>query len=227
MLLGPFQRTQRGHGKGQENRSDVRGQDHPFGPLTEFEFPVDKRGPGGGGGIAGITSALSLTKQGFEVYLAEKEPTWGEWPGGFTILWKKWTCRAFLEEKIRQVYKHPLIHVYTNAVIKEATGYVGNFTTRITYESRDRELHHGVTIVATGAEEYEPTEYLYRRRRPGADLGGTGRAGRPGDEGLINAPNLVMIQCVGCRNEKRNYCSRVCCSHSVKNALKLKELNHR
>jgi heterodisulfide reductase subunit A len=34
-----------------------------------------------------------------------------------------------------------------------------------------------------------------------------------------------MIQCVGCRNEDRNYCSRVCCSHSVKNALKLKAIN--
>jgi heterodisulfide reductase subunit A2 len=34
-----------------------------------------------------------------------------------------------------------------------------------------------------------------------------------------------MIQCVGCRNEDRNYCSRICCSESIKNALKLKEIN--
>jgi len=34
-----------------------------------------------------------------------------------------------------------------------------------------------------------------------------------------------MIQCVGCRNEDRNYCSRVCCSQAIKNALKLKEIN--
>ncbi|MBN1547137.1 MAG: CoB--CoM heterodisulfide reductase iron-sulfur subunit A family protein, partial [Syntrophaceae bacterium] len=39
------------------------------------------------------------------------------------------------------------------------------------------------------------------------------------------AQTLVMIQCVGCRNEERNYCSRVCCSESIKNALKLKEKN--
>jgi len=46
-----------------------------------------------------------------------------------------------------------------------------------------------------------------------------------GDEGVAKAKSLVMIQCVGCRNEDRNYCSRVCCSHSVKNALKLREKN--
>jgi heterodisulfide reductase subunit A len=42
---------------------------------------------------------------------------------------------------------------------------------------------------------------------------------------VINAESLVMIQCVGCRNEDRNYCSRICCTESVKNALKLKEIN--
>jgi heterodisulfide reductase subunit A len=46
-----------------------------------------------------------------------------------------------------------------------------------------------------------------------------------GEEKIVNAETLVMIQCVGCRNEDRNYCSRICCSESVKNALKLKEIN--
>ncbi|MFC2010579.1 4Fe-4S binding protein, partial [Chloroflexota bacterium] len=31
--------------------------------------------------------------------------------------------------------------------------------------------------------------------------------------------------CVGSRDSERQYCSRVCCSQSIKNALKLKELN--
>ncbi|NTU50474.1 MAG: CoB--CoM heterodisulfide reductase iron-sulfur subunit A family protein, partial [Desulfobulbaceae bacterium] len=42
---------------------------------------------------------------------------------------------------------------------------------------------------------------------------------------IVDAKSLVMIQCVGCRNEQRNYCSRLCCSESVKNALRLKEIN--
>ena len=194
-------------------------------PLTEFEFPVDKRALVVGGGIAGITSALSLTKQGFEVYLVEKEPHLGGMARRIYHTLEGMDVQALLEEKIRQVYKHPLIHVYTGAAIKEATGYVGNFTTRITYENRDRELHHGVTIVATGAEEYQPTEYLYGEDDRVLTSVELEERVAQGDEGLINAQHLVMIQCVGCRNEERNYCSRVCCSHSVKNALELKELN--
>jgi heterodisulfide reductase subunit A len=43
-----------------------------------------------------------------------------------------------------------------------------------------------------------------------------------GDERLLGASSLVMIQCVGCRTPDRSYCARICCSQAVKNALQLK-----
>ncbi|MGB9846958.1 MAG: CoB--CoM heterodisulfide reductase iron-sulfur subunit A family protein, partial [Desulfotomaculales bacterium] len=122
-------------------------------------------------------------------------------------------------------YQHPLIHVYTGAVITEATGYVGNFVTRVKSEKGISEIKHGAAVIATGAEEYKPEEYLYGQDdRVLTHLELEERIARK-DETVANAKSLVMIQCVGCRNEERNYCSRVCCSHAVKNALKLKELN--
>jgi heterodisulfide reductase subunit A len=87
------------------------------------------------------------------------------------------------------------------------------------------EIKHGATVIATGAEVYRPTEYLYGQDdRVLTHLELEERINQ-GDETVTSASNLVMIQCVGCRNEDRNYCSRVCCSESVKNALKLKAIN--
>jgi len=117
------------------------------------------------------------------------------------------------------------VHVYTDATITEATGYVGNFVTRVKSERGITEIKHGATVIAVGADVYIPTEYLYGKDdRVMTHLELEERIAKR-DEKVINSQNLVMIQCVGCRNEDRNYCSRVCCSESVKNALKLKEIN--
>jgi heterodisulfide reductase subunit A2 len=130
-----------------------------------------------------------------------------------------------LRDLISKVYQHPLVHVYTGATITEATGYVGNFTTRVEFEGRAREIKHGAAILAIGADVYEPTEYLYGQdERVMTHLELEERITKR-EESLVNAQSLVMIQCVGCRNEDRNYCSRICCQESIKNALKLKELN--
>jgi heterodisulfide reductase subunit A len=87
------------------------------------------------------------------------------------------------------------------------------------------EIKHGAAVIAIGAEEYKPTEYLYGKDdRVMTNLELEEQIAK-GEERVINAESLVMIQCVGCRNEDRNYCSRVCCSHSIKNGLKLKEIN--
>jgi len=87
------------------------------------------------------------------------------------------------------------------------------------------EIKHGATVIATGAVEYKPDEYLYGQdERVMTNLELEEKLASK-DEKVLNAENIVMIQCVGCRNEERNYCSRICCSESVKNAIKLKELN--
>jgi heterodisulfide reductase subunit A len=87
------------------------------------------------------------------------------------------------------------------------------------------EIKHGAAIIATGAEEYKPTEYLYGEDDRVVTLLELEERIAKGEEKVSNAETLVMIQCVGCRNEDRNYCSRVCCSQAIKNALKLKEIN--
>jgi heterodisulfide reductase subunit A len=101
---------------------------------------------------------------------------------------------------------------------------VGNFITKVTSKGMLKEIHHGVAIIATGAEEYKPTEYLYGKDERVITQVELGEKIANADERVINSQSLVMIQCVGCRNEERNYCSRVCCSHSIKNALRLKEI---
>ena len=69
--------------------------------------------------------------------------------------------QAYLAELTRKVYRHPLIHVYTDARIIEATGYVGNFVTKVQSDRGLSEIKHGAVVIAVGAEEYRPTEYLY------------------------------------------------------------------
>ncbi|HJX04142.1 MAG TPA: FAD-dependent oxidoreductase, partial [Dehalococcoidia bacterium] len=194
-------------------------------PLQEFDLPVNKAALVVGGGIAGMTSALSIAEQGHEVYLVEKEKDLGGMARRIYYNLEGMDVQAYLRELIRRVYQHPLIHVYADAAITEASGYVGNFVTRVKSEGRDLEIKHGAAVIAIGAEEYKPTEYLYGQDERVVTHLELGERIAAGDAAVINSQSLVMIQCVGCRNEDRDYCSRVCCSHAIKNALKLKELN--
>jgi heterodisulfide reductase subunit A len=194
-------------------------------PLQEFELPVDNRALVVGGGLAGMTSALSLGNQGFEVYLVEKDADLGGMARRLHYTLEGLDVQASLGDLVRKVYQHPLVHVSTDAIITEATGYVGNFITKVTSGGRVKEIHHGITIIATGAEEYKPTEYLYGEDDRVLTLLELEEQIAKGEEKVISAESLVMIQCVGCRNEDRNYCSRVCCDQAIKNALKLKEIN--
>jgi heterodisulfide reductase subunit A len=194
-------------------------------PLQEFDLPVDKRALVVGGGVAGMTSALSIADQGHEVHLVEKETELGGTARKLHYTLEGLDVQAYLRDLIRKVYQHPLVHVYTGATITEATGYVGNFTTKVECEGRVREIKHGATILAIGADVYEPTEYLYGQdERVMTHLELEERITKR-DKSVTGAQSLVMIQCVGCRNEDRNYCSRICCQESIKNALKLKEIN--
>jgi len=194
-------------------------------PLQEFDLPVNKAALVVGGGLAGMTCALSIAEQDHEVHLLERERDLGGTARKIHTTLDGQDVQADLDELIQKVYRHPLIHVYTQAVITEATGYVGNFLTQITSERGSTAIEHGAAVIAIGAEEYKPAEYLYgedERVLTHLELG-TKIAAE--DEAVTGARSVVMIQCVGCRNEDRNYCSRVCCGHSVKHALKLKAIN--
>jgi len=193
-------------------------------PLQEIDLPVNKTALVVGGGIAGMTCSLSIANQGYEVYLVEKDKDLGGMARRIYYTLEGLDVQAYLRDLVRQVYQHPLIHVYTESVITEATGYVGNFVTKVTSERGPIELKHGATVIAVGAEEYKPREYLYGEDdRVLTQLELEDQVAR-GEERLISSQSLVMIQCVGCRQEDRNYCARVCCSQAIKNALKLKEI---
>jgi heterodisulfide reductase subunit A len=194
-------------------------------PLKEFDLPVNKVALVVGGGIAGMTCAISLANQGHEVHLLERDTELGGIARKIYHTLEGMDVQAYLHDLIKKVYQHPSIHVYTDATILEAAGYVGNFTTRVKSERGVREIKHGAAIIATGANVYKPTEYLYGTDERVMTHLELEEQIEKRNEKVINAKNLVMIQCVGCRNEDRNYCSRICCSESIKNALKLKDLN--
>jgi heterodisulfide reductase subunit A len=194
-------------------------------PLKEFDLPVDKRALVVGGGVAGMTSALSIANQGHEVFLVEKDKDLGGIARRIHSTLEGLDVQAYLRDLAGKIYKHPLIHIYTDATITAATGYVGNFVTTVKSDRGVTAIKHGAAVIAIGADVYTPTEYLYGQDdRVMTHLELEAKIAE-GDEKVINAQSLVMIQCVGCRNEERNYCSRICCSESVKNALLLKEKN--
>jgi heterodisulfide reductase subunit A2 len=193
-------------------------------PLQEFDLPVNKAALVVGGGLSGMTSALSIVAQGHEVYLLEKAAELGGIARRIHYTLEGLDVQSYMRDLIKRVYRHPLVHVYTEAVILEASGYVGNFVTKVKSNGMVSIIKHGATVIATGADEYKPAEYLYGQDpRVFTQLELEEQIANGGE--VVNAQCLAMIQCVGCRQEDRNYCSRICCSHAIKNALKLKEMN--
>lgn len=194
-------------------------------PLRQITLPVDKRVLVVGGGIAGMTCALSIAEQGHEVHLVEKEKELGGLARRIHRTLDGLDVQAYLKDLIQKVYRHPLVHVYHAATITAATGYIGNFQTTVKSERGITRITHGATVIATGVDVYWPNEYLYGQDERVMTHLELEEAILKRDERVVNARTVVMIQCVGCRNEERNYCSRVCCSESIKNALLLKDLN--
>ncbi len=194
-------------------------------PLYSFPMPIISGVLVIGGGIAGMTAALDLAEQGFEVNLVEREDGLG---GNLRrvhyILGGELDPQTELVKMIDRVAGHSNIMVWTGANIESVDGFVGNFRTKINQKGREAEFEHGAVIVATGAMELETTEYLY---------GGDERVITQLDleqrlaSGNFSAERVVMIQCVGSREGDRMYCSRICCSQAIKNALKIKEKNPR
>lgn len=194
-------------------------------PLKEFDLPVNKTALVVGGGIAGMTCALSIARQGFDVELIEKNKNLGGMVRKIHTTLEGLDVQTYLNDLIEKVYKNPRVHVSHDATITDVQGYLGNFKTIVETEGRTKKIKHGASVLAIGADVYQPAEYLYGENEniyTHIDLGGEIAKD---NENVIHAESLVMIQCVGCRNEDRNYCSRVCCGHAVKNAIHLKEKN--
>jgi heterodisulfide reductase subunit A len=196
-------------------------------PVEQTPLEITHSGLVIGGGIAGMVAALNLAEQGFEVYLAEKSDQLGGIARRIQHTLEGNDVQTYLQNLITKVSENRLIQVYTNADIVEATGYVGNFTTKIAAgpNQDSHELRHGVVIIASGGEEYKPSEYLYGKdTRVMTSLELEAEIAK-GNDTITGCNNLVFIQCVGSREDERPYCSRVCCSESIKCALKLKDMN--
>ncbi len=201
-------------------------------PLKRVEIDVIQKALIIGGGIAGMCSALSLADQGFEVFLIEKEPELG---GNLKHIYETIEGRDvqyFLKRTIERVKNHKLVRVFTDAEIKSISGFIGNYETIIKQRNKKQEggeqikIRHGVVIVATGAREYKPTEYLYAEdKRVITQRELEQRFFNHSTTQPFDHPTIVMIQCVGSRDEKHKYCSRICCSVAVKNALKILKIN--
>jgi heterodisulfide reductase subunit A len=174
-----------------------------------------------GGGLSGMTAALELAKQGFEVHLLEKEKELGGNLRSITYLLEPLDPQELLKTTIKKVCEDDKIHVHVGVQISNVEGYVGNFRTTFCTDGKEEQIDSGIIIVATGAVEYKPTEYLY-----GIDpkVVTQHELEEKIAQGQFKAKTVVMIQCVGARNETRPNCSRICCSQAIKNALKIKEL---
>ncbi len=199
-------------------------------PLQTRHVPIIKSALVIGGGVAGMSSALELADQGYDAYLVERDSELGGNLKHIYYLLNGDKPQEELKKLIARVEEHPKIHLYTEARIKNIEGSIGKFKTTLTTQGKSIEFEHGVVVVATGAKEYEPEEYLYgqdkdvltqveleERLRAGGEWSTSARNNFP--------KNVVMIQCVGSRDEERPYCSRICCSVAVKNALKIKEIS--
>ena len=199
-------------------------------PLQKKSVSIIKSALVIGGGLSGLTSALELASQGSDVYLVEKEKELGGNMSRIHYLLSGDNPQDVLKRLVEDVKKSEKIHLYTEAKIENIEGSIGNFKTKISTKGKSEEFEHGVVIVATGAQEYKPKEYLYGQHEGViTQLELEQRLSTNGkwlETDKNHQPkNIVMIQCVGSRDEERPYCSRICCSEAVKNALKIKELS--
>jgi heterodisulfide reductase subunit A-like polyferredoxin len=217
-------------------------------PLTTTEMPMTKSALVVGGGIAGMSAALSLAEQGFPVDLVEKSDQLGGNVRNLhfsieDIADQGSIPRAadgaitgpqdFLAEMIDKIDKEPLITLHLETQLKATSGFMGNFTTTLERVSADgaatqTEVQHGVAILCTGGVEYRGDEYGYGTN-PNIVTGLefeeilAEHARLPKEECSRPLPkSIAMVLCVG---PAEQYCGRICCSTALKNALALKRLD--
>jgi len=175
-----------------------------------------------GAGIAGINTALCLADQGFQVHLVEKTDRLGGIANRIREGYNGEDIPAYLNKLIDRINSNPRISLFTNCQVSGVSGYVGNFNTKLT---NGQTISHGATIITTGGEETKPTEYLYGKDSRVLTQLELDEAIKNNSQTLREAKNIVMIQCVGSREAHRPYCSRICCTKTMRLALKLKEIN--
>jgi len=190
-------------------------------PLRERSMKINRNALVVGGGVAGMTAALDLAAQGFLVHLVERDVELGGTLRRLRFIPGHGDPSKDLAALVQRVQAAETIRLHVGAEIAAISGSMGKFRTKVREaDGQEVEFDHGAVIVATGAEEYRPTEYLYGedpRVVTQLELEERLHAGRNG------ARRIVMIQCVGSRDAERPYCSRVCCTGAITNALEVKK----
>jgi heterodisulfide reductase subunit A len=193
-------------------------------PLYDPEIDVNPTALVVGGGISGMTAALNLSKQGYFANIIEKSAALGGQAVNLHETWQGEDVQAKLAGLIQEVESDPNINILTNSQVKKVDGFVGNFKTTIDTGDKEQVIDHGVAIIATGAKEFKPDQYLYGKDPRVITALELDRKFIDDTLAVDTIRSAVFIQCVGSRIKERPYCSKVCCTHSVKNALTLKAL---
>ncbi|MCK4348390.1 MAG: CoB--CoM heterodisulfide reductase iron-sulfur subunit A family protein, partial [Thermoplasmatales archaeon] len=192
-------------------------------PLPPISLNVVQKGLVIGGGLAGMISALAIAEQGYDVYLIEKENVLGGNLNNIYYTLKSKKIQDYLKSVIKKVESNSRIKVYKNAQIEKIDGFVGNYKTTIKNGAASLDIEHGAIIVTTGAKESKPKEYLYGTDKRVVTQLEIEKQLATGAN--FNKKTIVVIQCVGSRNDEHPYCSRICCVDAIKNTLKIKEKN--
>ncbi len=197
-------------------------------PQEETEVEVTPSSLIIGAGISGIQAALSLARQGFNVYLIEKEPTIGGMLRDLYTLYPTGDYASkILESAARVVKAQDNIDLFTSTIVEDVKGYIGNYEVTVLRDEKERfTFNVGTIIVATGAEEFKPKGmYCYGKHKNVITQLELEQLLKEGFPPKVN--KVVMIQCVGAMDEEgeREYCSRICCATALKNALLIKEAN--
>jgi len=194
-------------------------------PLKEAELEVNQTAMVVGGGISGMAAARSLARQGYETHIIEKSSELGGQAKNLYRTAKGEDIGEKLSHLIDEIGENEKIHVHLDTQLNHVEGFVGNFETTLSSNGDEFDLDHGVAIMATGASPFEPDEYSYGKDDRVITALELDRKFMDKDPSLKDLNSAVFIQCVGSREPERMYCSRVCCTHSVDNALTLKRLN--
>jgi heterodisulfide reductase subunit A2 len=199
----------------------VRGEN----ALPYNTVPVTKSALVIGGGVAGMTAALAFADQNYPVTLIDRSGILG---GNGRKIYRNWKGEQFLpvvDEMTERVTTHPQISVKYNTEITEVAGSVGKF---ITTFNDGQSFEHGVAVMAVGGRAYQPEglwQYLYGVNPHVQTLLELDQRFIEEDASLKSVKQAVFIHCVGSRIPERPYCSRVCCTHAIDSAVRLKELN--
>ncbi|MFQ5906294.1 MAG: FAD-dependent oxidoreductase, partial [bacterium] len=178
-----------------------------------------------GGGLSGMTAALDLAERSFEVELVERTDRLGGWLLDKPASFEGENLNSLLKEKTEAIRENPGITTRLNFEVKSIEGSAGNFIATLVSEGKEETVNAGAIIVAVGAREHVTKEFGYGECERIFSLSEFEKVLFEPDSGVRNGRNFAFIQCVDSRNDRRPFCSRICCSEAILNSLKIKETN--